>query len=64
MLGGIGPWEVAIIVVILLVIFGAGKLPEVGKSLGKGIREFKKAVQDIEKGVSLDEEEKTGGENT
>ena len=35
-----------IILVIVLIIFGAGKLPEIGSSLGKGLRDFKKAVED------------------
>jgi sec-independent protein translocase protein TatA len=35
-----------IILVIVLIIFGAGKLPEIGSSLGKGIKDFKKAVED------------------
>jgi sec-independent protein translocase protein TatA len=39
-----GPWELIIILLIVLVIFGAGKLPEIGSGLGKGIKNFKKAV--------------------
>jgi sec-independent protein translocase protein TatA len=39
-----GPWELAIILLIVLVIFGAGKLPEIGSGLGKGIKNFKKAT--------------------
>lgn len=39
----IGPLELVLILVIVLLIFGAGKLPEIGKALGKSIREFKKA---------------------
>jgi sec-independent protein translocase protein TatA len=35
-----------VILVIVLIIFGAGKLPEIGSSLGKGIKDFKKAVED------------------
>lgn len=42
-IGGLGPWELVIILVIVLIIFGVGKLPEVGRGLGKGIREFKEA---------------------
>jgi sec-independent protein translocase protein TatA len=38
-----GPPELFLIVLVVLIIFGAGKLPEVGKALGKGIREFKSA---------------------
>ena len=46
MLGGIGMTEVSIIFVIVLVIFGAGKLPEVGSALGDGIRNFKSSMAD------------------
>ena len=42
--GGIGMPELLIILVIILIIFGAGKLPEIGKGLGKGIRNFRKAT--------------------
>ncbi|NUN14313.1 MAG: twin-arginine translocase TatA/TatE family subunit [Myxococcales bacterium] len=42
-MGGIGIPELIIILVIVLVIFGAGKLPQLGESLGKGIRNFRKA---------------------
>jgi sec-independent protein translocase protein TatA len=41
---GIGMSEMVIILVIVLIIFGAGKLPEIGKGLGKGIKNFKSAV--------------------
>jgi sec-independent protein translocase protein TatA len=43
MLGGMGLPELVIILVIILIIFGTGKLPEIGGSLGKGIRNFRKA---------------------
>ena len=42
--GGIGMPELLVVLVIVLVIFGAGKLPEIGKGLGKGIRNFRKAT--------------------
>ena len=41
---GIGMPELLIILVIILIIFGAGKLPQIGEGLGKGIRNFKKAT--------------------
>ncbi|MFY9398545.1 MAG: twin-arginine translocase TatA/TatE family subunit [Desulfomonilia bacterium] len=44
MIGGIGMTELIVILVIVLVIFGAGKLPEVGSALGKGIKNFKSSV--------------------
>jgi sec-independent protein translocase protein TatA len=37
----LGPWELAIILVIVVIIFGVGKLPEIGGALGKGIKEFR-----------------------
>ena len=48
MLGGIGLPELIVILVIVLIIFGAGKLPQIGEGLGKGIRNFKKATRDKE----------------
>ncbi len=41
----IGPWEIALILVIILIVFGVGKLPQVGGALGKGLRAFKKGQQ-------------------
>ena len=46
---GIGMPELIIILVIILIIFGAGKLPEIGAGMGKAIRNFKKATTDTEK---------------
>jgi len=43
---GIGMPELIIILVIILIIFGAGKLPEIGGAIGKGIRNFKKSVSE------------------
>ncbi len=45
---GIGMPELLVILVIILIIFGAGKLPQIGEGLGKGIRNFKKATKDKE----------------
>ncbi|MEW6408558.1 MAG: twin-arginine translocase TatA/TatE family subunit [Nitrospirota bacterium] len=46
MIGGIGLPELLIILVIVLVIFGASKLPEIGRGLGKAISNFKKATSE------------------
>jgi sec-independent protein translocase protein TatA len=46
--GGIGMPEMLVVLVIVLVIFGAGKLPEIGKGLGKGIRNFRKATSGMD----------------
>jgi sec-independent protein translocase protein TatA len=45
MFGGIGMPELLVILVIVLVIFGANKLPQIGEGLGKGIRNFKKNIK-------------------
>jgi sec-independent protein translocase protein TatA len=45
---GLGTTELIIILVLVLVIFGAGKLPQVGGALGKGLRNFKDGVKDID----------------
>ncbi|MBT3387431.1 MAG: twin-arginine translocase TatA/TatE family subunit [Desulfobacula sp.] len=47
MIGGIGMPELIIILVIILIIFGAGKLPEIGAGLGRGIKNFKKATKEV-----------------
>ncbi len=44
-MGAFGPLELIIILVIILIIFGAGKLPEIGSGLGKGIKNFKNATK-------------------
>jgi sec-independent protein translocase protein TatA len=43
---GLGMPELIVILVIVLIIFGAGKLPEIGGAIGKGIKNFKKSMQD------------------
>lgn len=46
---GFGIDKLLLIIVIVLVLFGARRIPEIGGSIGKGIREFKRGMQDIEK---------------
>ena len=53
---GFGHWELLIILVIALIIFGAGKLPEIGSGLGNAIRNFKKGVAEVEKEVKQEPE--------
>ena len=54
-MGRIGPMELVVIVLAIVVLFGVKRLPEIGNALGKAIREFKKSLQgvedDIKKGV-------------
>jgi sec-independent protein translocase protein TatA len=46
-LGGLGGWEVLLIVLLFLLLFGAKKIPELARGLGRGIREFKDATNEI-----------------
>ena len=55
---GLGATELIIILVLVLIIFGAGKLPEIGGALGKGIRSFRKAQEGNEIDVTPPGEEK------
>ena len=56
---GIGMPELIIILVIILIVFGAGKLPEIGAGMGKAIRNFKGATTEPEKTETEKLEEKT-----
>jgi sec-independent protein translocase protein TatA len=51
----IGPWEIGLILVIILIVFGVGKLPQVGGAIGKGMRAFRKG----QRGEDEEEEEVT-----
>jgi sec-independent protein translocase protein TatA len=51
---GISIWELMILLIVLLLIFGAKRLPEMGRSLGKGMREFKDSVTGVEEAVSME----------
>ena len=55
---GLGTTELILILIIILVLFGAGKLPEIGSSLGKAIKSFKSASSDAATDTSASEEEK------
>lgn len=51
-------WEIVLIFLVVLLLFGAKRLPEIGSSLGKGIREFKGSLREIENELKLPEEGK------
>ena len=54
---GLGPTELIIVLVIVLVLFGARRVPEIGASIGKGIREFKKNISDVQRHIEEPERE-------
>jgi sec-independent protein translocase protein TatA len=56
MFNQLGPVEIIVILLAALLLFGPNKLPELGRSIGRGIREFKQAFNDVGKSISLEEE--------
>jgi sec-independent protein translocase protein TatA len=54
---GLGSQEIIIILLIAVVLFGAGKLPQIGEGMGKAIKNFKKAAKDAEEAVDITPEE-------
>ena len=56
MIGGLGIPELVIIFLIILVLFGAGKIPKIAKDIGGGIREFKKSLSGEEKDDKSDKD--------
>jgi sec-independent protein translocase protein TatA len=46
-IGALGGWEIVLIILVLLIFFGAKKIPELAKGLGKGIKEFKDATKPV-----------------
>jgi sec-independent protein translocase protein TatA len=58
---GMGPWELFIVFLAILLLFGAKRLPEIAQGMGKGIREFKRAMKDTTDEIkgSIDEPDKS-----
>lgn len=54
MIGRIGVQELILILALALIIFGPRKLPELGRSIGQGIREFRKATTEVKKSINFD----------
>ncbi|MBN1638157.1 MAG: twin-arginine translocase TatA/TatE family subunit [Ignavibacteriales bacterium] len=53
----LGFWEIMIIVLVILLLFGAKKIPELARGVGKGMKEFKKAVKDVEDDIKIEDED-------
>lgn len=56
--GNLGPWEIVLIILAILILFGAKKIPELAQGIGKGMKEFKKAVRDVEEDINVDDDKK------
>lgn len=54
MFSNIGPGEIILIIVVLLILFGAKKIPELAQGIGKGMKEFRKAVKDVDEEIKTD----------
>lgn len=52
LLGGIGTTEVILIVFVILLLFGAKRIPDLMKSMGKGVKSFKEGMKDVEKEIN------------
>ena len=63
-MGKIGVGEIILIALVIVLLFGAKKLPEIGSALGKAIREFKKAGRDIEDDVKKMGEDQGNGKKS
>ncbi|HJH58799.1 MAG TPA: twin-arginine translocase TatA/TatE family subunit [Bacteroidetes bacterium] len=57
-LGAIGPWQIVIIVLVIVLLFGSAKIPELMRNLGKGIGEFKKSTKGEDKSEAAKKDEK------
>jgi len=53
--GKIGLWEILLILAVALIVFGPAKLPELGRSIGNGLREFRKATSELKDTISLED---------
>jgi sec-independent protein translocase protein TatA len=62
MFGNIGWGEVIVIMIVILLLFGARRIPEVMRSLGQGVREFKKSMNEVTSEIEKQPEEKKTGE--
>lgn len=51
-MGGIGTWELVLILFIALMVFGSKKIPEIARGLGKGMAEFRRAARDVQREIS------------
>lgn len=55
-LGVIGPWQIVIIALVILLLFGGKKIPELMKGLGKGVKSFKEGMNEVEDQINQSEE--------
>ena len=60
-----GPWEILLVILVIIILFGGKKIPELARGLGKGLREFKKTTREIKDEVdTVREDVKRSVDNT
>jgi sec-independent protein translocase protein TatA len=64
MFGNFGATEILLIVLAILILFGAKKIPELAQGIGKGMKEFKKALKDVEEDIKISDSDKTKDDNS
>ncbi|MGB9773745.1 MAG: twin-arginine translocase TatA/TatE family subunit [Bacteroidota bacterium] len=63
MFENIGGGELLVILLVILIFFGPKKFPEIGQSIGKGIREFKKSLREVQENLEVNEKDKSAAES-
>jgi sec-independent protein translocase protein TatA len=64
MFENLGMGELLVILIVVLLLFGSKKIPEIAQGLGKGIREFKKSIKEVEEQITIPDKEKSDKDKT
>lgn len=61
-MGNLGAGEILLIVLVILILFGSKKIPELAQGIGKGMREFKKALNEVQEDIKISDKSDTNNE--
>lgn len=61
-MGNLGAGEILLIVLVILILFGSKKIPDLAQGIGKGMREFKKALHDVQEDIKISDKSDSGSE--
>jgi sec-independent protein translocase protein TatA len=64
MFENVGMGELLVILIVVLLLFGSKKIPEIAQGLGKGIREFKKSIKEVEEQITIPDKDKSDKDKT
>ncbi|MBA4406092.1 twin-arginine translocase TatA/TatE family subunit [bacterium] len=62
MMGNLGAGEILLIVLVILILFGSKKIPELAQGIGKGMREFKKALNEVQEDIKISDKSNSNSE--